>query len=97
MSTPREHVLAVKYGSADELPRIIAAGAGDVARQILELAEEYKLPIQEESELASMLAKLPPRACLSEESYKLAAEILSFLFFVDKKLQNNTDSETVTS
>jgi flagellar biosynthesis protein len=83
----REHAVALQYSESDELPKIIASGAGEIARQILELAQQHSIPIQEDAELTDMLAKLPPGAFISPETYRLVAEIISFLYHSDKKFR----------
>lgn len=84
----REQAVALQYSEADELPRIIATGAGEVARQILELAQAHEIPIQEDQTLAELLSKLPPGAYISPETYRLVAEVISFLYHSDKTFRD---------
>jgi len=62
-------------------PRLIAKGAGKVAKRIKELAEKYGIPIVENKELARNLysfveidQEIPPTL------YKAVAEVLAYLY-----------------
>lgn len=79
----RERAVALRYHETEELPRVVASGAGEVARRILEIAVEHGVPIYEDGALASLLSSLKPGATISEESYAIVAEIISFLYHTD--------------
>lgn len=81
----RAQAIALQYTEQDELPRIIASGAGELARQILELAKKHNIPIREDEALTEMLSKLNVGAYISPESYQLVAEVISFLYHTDKE------------
>ncbi|MBX7144125.1 MAG: EscU/YscU/HrcU family type III secretion system export apparatus switch protein [Oligoflexia bacterium] len=83
----REHAVALQYAELDELPRIVATGAGEIARQILALAKEHEIPIQEDATLTEMLSNLSVGAHISPNTYKLVAEIISFLYHTDCEFQ----------
>ena len=85
----RERAIALRYADADDVPRIVASGAGELAKRILQLAKENNVPVQEDESLADMLAKLEVGASISPESYKLIAEILSFLYHTDKQWRDS--------
>ena len=77
--------MALEYKNADDLPRILARGAGEVARQIIKIAADNGIPIQENRELADLLAGLDTGAFISPETYRLAAEVMCFLYYSDRK------------
>lgn len=81
----RAHAIALQYCQQDELPRIVASGAGEIAKQILELAKRHNIPVREDEELTAMLANLNVGAFISPESYQLVAEVISFLYHSDKE------------
>lgn len=85
----REQAVALQYCELDELPRIVATGAGEIARQILALAREHKIPIQEDGTLTEMLSSLNVGAYISPESYRLVAEIISFLYHADGEFKKS--------
>lgn len=81
----REQAVALQYSELDELPRVIASGQGEIARKILELALENNIPIYEDETLAKILSVLGPKSPISEESFRLVAEIISFLYHTDRE------------
>lgn len=80
-----EQAVALRYAAGDELPRVVARGAGEIARRIVELAEEHKVPIFESDSLSSLLAKVDPGSTIPRESFEIVAEILCFLYHTDKE------------
>lgn len=84
-----EKAIALKYHDADELPTIIAKGTGEVARQIIELARSNGIPVQQDETLAELLSKIDVSHDIPEESFRLVAEVLSFLYFTDQEWRDN--------
>ena len=83
----REQAVALQYSDKDELPKVIATGAGEIAREILAIAQENNIPIEEDSTLAELLAKLSVGSPISPESFRLVAEVLCFLYHSDKEFR----------
>jgi flagellar biosynthesis protein len=55
----RRTAVAMRYDvDADKAPLILASGRGAVADEILRIADENKIPLFENRDLATMLAKL---------------------------------------
>lgn len=79
----REKAVALRYQDPGELPKIIANGAGEVANQIIRIAQENGIPIQENEQLAEMLSGLSIGAEITPETYRLVAEIMCFLYYTD--------------
>lgn len=84
----REHAIALQYTELDALPKIIASGAGEIARQILALAEEHGIPIQHDSTLTDMLSSLSVGSSISPDSYRIVAELISFLYHSDQRFRD---------
>lgn len=78
--------VAIQQQSKEELPLVLASGVGSIADCILELAEEHGVPIHQDPELLEMLSGTRSGSPISEESYLLVAELLSFLAQVDGEL-----------
>ena len=87
-SASSDKAVALKYQSIDELPEIVAVGAGEIAKRIVQLALDNNVPIHEDMELAEILGKLPVGSTISEESYKLVATVITFLYQMDKEFKN---------
>ncbi|NLM09728.1 MAG: flagellar biogenesis protein [Clostridiaceae bacterium] len=69
----------------DKAPRIVASGKGVIAEKIIEKAQEEKIPVVEDSDLASKLSELDMGSEIPSELYEVVAEILAFVYRVDEK------------
>lgn len=77
--------VAVKYDvNKDKAPKIIATGKGGLAEEILRIAEENNVPMYEDPTLADLLSKLDLDSEIPGELYTLVAEVLSFVYQLDK-------------
>lgn len=79
----REHAIALQYLEKDDLPKVIATGAGEIAREILQIAQEHRIPIEQDSTLTDLLAKVNVGSSISPESFRLVAEVICFLYHTD--------------
>ena len=79
----RERAVALQYGEHDAVPRILSSGAGEVARAIIELARTSGVPLRRDPQLVEMLSNIPVGANITPETYRLVAEIISFLYLAD--------------
>lgn len=80
----REKAVAVQYQEGEDIPRILATGAGEIAKQILRLAQEHQIPIHQDETLTQLLAHLPEGAQISGEAYDLVAEVVCFLYAIER-------------
>lgn len=62
------------------MPRIVAAGRGKTAEQILQLAFENGVKVREDSALAEMLASIELDSPVPSEAFMAVAEILSYVY-----------------
>ncbi len=77
--------IAVKYDiDKNKAPKIIAAGKGVIAESIVKLAEDNNVPLYEDPTLADLLSKLEVESEIPPELYTLVAEVLSFVYQLDK-------------
>lgn len=77
---------AISYDKeTDPAPKVLASGSGLIAEKILEVARAAGIPIQEDPALAEILANIDPGQEIPPETYKVVAEILVFLYKVDKE------------
>jgi flagellar biosynthesis protein len=67
----------------DSAPKIIAAGKGSIAEEILKIAEENNIPLYEDTSLANLLSQLQIEEEIPEEMYTLVAEVLAFVYQLD--------------
>jgi len=78
--------LAYRPGK-DGAPRVTAAGRGLVAERIVETARAAGLPIREDAALAEVLSRLDPGEEIPPDTYRAVAEILAFLYRLDRRGQ----------
>jgi flagellar biosynthesis protein len=77
--------VAIKYDNKKgKAPKIIASGKGSLAEHILEVAEENKIPLYEDPTLTELLSKLDLDVEIPPELYTMVAEVLAFVYQLDK-------------
>lgn len=81
----RQRAVALRYEEDDKAPKVVAAGAGEIARRILDLAYENNIPIKKDDSLVDILSKLDVGFEIPPETYRAVAEILAFLYRTDEK------------
>ncbi len=80
--------VAIKYDmKKGKAPRITATGKGAMAEMILQVAEEHRVPFYEDTSLANLLSKLELDTEVVPELYTLVAEVLAFVYQLDKQAQ----------
>jgi flagellar biosynthesis protein len=82
----RLRATALRYDpDSDGAPRVVATGAGEIARRILEIAREAGVPVREDPALAEALSRLELDQEIPSELYKAVAEVLVWAYNLDKK------------
>lgn len=84
-----ELAVALKY-DGNNAPKVTAKGEGITAQQILELAEKHGVPLQNEPELARILAQVPLGDEIPHELYVAVAEVIAFAYFISGKSPEDT-------
>ena len=69
----------------DAAPVVVAKGQGYIAQRIEEVAKEWGIPLKEDSQLADYLMALDLYQEIPPELYSVVAEILAFIFSMDRK------------
>ena len=73
--------VALKDRSADGLvPQLLAAGRGEVARQILDIAFANGVKVREDADLAELLAKFELDSPIPTEALMAVGEILAYIY-----------------
>lgn len=87
ITNPVRLAVAVKYDPEMNAPKVLAKGAGEVAKKIRDLATEHDIPILEKKELARNLYKLVE---IGQEIpavlYQAVAEVLAYIYRLKGKL-----------
>ncbi len=78
--------VALQYEQGiDAAPRVVAAGKGFLAEKILEIAKAKDVPVYKDPVLADMLSHLDLGAEIPSELYSIVAEVLVFVYSLDKR------------
>lgn len=77
--------VALKYDiDQDDAPKIIAAGQGTIADNIIKKARENNIPIKENEDIVEILVKLNIGEEIPPELYRAIAEILNFIYRLEE-------------
>lgn len=71
----------------DQAPKVIAKGKGDLAEQIIAIAKKNNILIHKDKELTQMLSVLEINSHIPLEAYSVVAEILSYIYKVNKEMK----------
>ena len=86
-----KNAVALHYDEVNA-PRVTAKGSDELAEQIIELAEEYDIPIREEPELVKLLSHVELGEQIPEALYIAVAEILAFAYMLKGKIPNTIEN-----
>jgi len=79
--------VALKYDrKIDDAPTVLAKGRGLIADQILSIAKKNGLPVYPDRDLVEALEALDLNIEIPEELYRAVAEVLVFVYDINKKL-----------
>ena len=79
----RQKAVALRYDLEDKAPHVVAAGAGEIAKKIIALAEANNIPVYEDDTLTEILSRLSVDQGIPQETFELVAELLAFLYRTD--------------
>ncbi len=72
--------VALKAEWDDRAPKVIAAGRGSVAEQILEIAFAKGVKVREDADLAELLSAIDIDSDIPLEAFAAVAEILTYVY-----------------
>ena len=86
----RKRAVALRYDlDRDSAPTVVAKGSGLIAEKIIELAEEYDIPLYQDPDLAEVLCTIDLGDYIPPDLYKAIAEVLAFVYRMNGKLPKN--------
>lgn len=96
ITNPIRFAVALRYDMAEmETPIVVAKGARKVAERIREIATENNVPIVQKPELARALYKsIEVGDRIPENLYRAVAEVLSFVYGIDRRRDKIRERET---
>lgn len=77
--------IALQY-DGESAPRVTARGRDEVAQQIIRLAREHGIPMQENQPLAALLARVEPGDEIPEALYLAVAQVIAFAYHLSGKV-----------
>jgi flagellar biosynthesis protein len=84
-SSPGEDIAVALRYDGENPPRITAKGRGDLAKRILESARANDIPLEDDPELAAILAQIPLGEEIPENLYRAIAEVIAFAYLLSGK------------
>lgn len=97
-----EIAIALQYDGKNA-PRVTAKGEGDLAEKIRAIAEEYDIPLYEDTVLAQMLSQIELGEEIPHALYVTVAEVIAFSYLMAGRIcaipeqygeQNNHDENS---
>ncbi len=76
--------VALRY-DGENAPRVTAKGRGELAARILAAAQANDVPLQDDPELAAILAQIPLGTEIQDTLYRAVAEIIAFAYLLSGK------------
>jgi flagellar biosynthesis protein len=76
---------ALRYTEGTDAPEVVATGRGEIARKILETAEEAGVPVRRDPALFEALSRLDVGETIPPELYVAVAEALVWAYRLDAK------------
>ena len=76
---------ALRFVEGSVAPEVVATGAGEIARRILEAAEAAGVPVRRDPALVEALSKLDVGRTIPPELYVAVAEALAWAYRLDAK------------
>lgn len=76
--------IALQY-DGERAPRVTAKGEDEIARQIIALAREHGIPMQENEPLAAVLSRVELGEEIPEALYLAVAQVIAFAYHLSGK------------
>ncbi len=88
MNEPKPVAVALQYDGKNT-PTVNARGIGPVAEQIMQIAMDHGVPLQQDNELIEILAQLDVGDEIPENLYRAVAEVIAFAYILSGKFPEN--------
>ncbi|MGD8483695.1 MAG: EscU/YscU/HrcU family type III secretion system export apparatus switch protein [Thioalkalispiraceae bacterium] len=87
MSDKQLQPLAVAlHYDGESAPHVSAKGYGALAEEIINIARDHEIPLQENAEMVYLLSKLELGEEIPEALYIAVAEIIAFAYYLQGKV-----------
>ena len=92
MKKDKPIAVALRYDGISA-PRVTASGEGAIAKQIIAIALEHGIPLQQDEELTALLAEVRINEEIPKALYTAVAQLLAFLYYVEEKKASGEEEE----
>lgn len=95
MAEKRQRAVALQYDIVNRsaAPKVLARGQGDLAQRILDVARENGIPLYKDPELVEVLGQLDVGTQIQPDLYQAVAEVLIFIYKMNKKRRADVVSQ----
>ena len=84
MNQTKKIAVALEY-DGENTPQVTAKGFGELAEQILSLAEQQGIPLHNDEDLIEILAEVNLGEEIPENLYRAVAEVIAFAYILTGK------------
>lgn len=77
---------AIKQDSEKNTAKVLSAGSGALAEEMVKIAKEHNIKIHEDTDLAEVLSTLEVYENLNDDLYEAVSNILQELYKINKNL-----------
>jgi len=83
--------ISLRYDSfTSTAPKVTAKGKGLVAENIIALAHEHNIPVQQDPDLVEVLSQVDVDQEIPPAVYQVVAELLAFVYKMNKDYQKSS-------
>lgn len=90
-SDKNKKAVALKYNKDDTSPFVLAKGKGYIAEKIVEKGKDEKVHIYRDENIIDNLMNLDIGEEIPPELYEVVAEIIAYVYYLDRKLGDIND------
>lgn len=89
----RKKAVALKYSEDYIAPKVVAKGKGEIAEKIIDRGKDTDIHIYEDEKLVEDLIKLELYDEIPKELYEAVAEIIFFVYSLDREKGANYEKQ----
>jgi len=91
MSQKKDKAVALKYDQENaSAPKVVATGSGEIAKKIIQKANDFDIPIFKNEALANSLLSLDVDEQIPPSLYKAVAEVFVWLMQSEQKASKSS-------
>ncbi len=82
----KKKAVALRYQpEKSNVPKVTAKGEGRIAEKIIEIAKKHNIPVKDDPDLVEVLSKLEIEEEIPPDIYIAVAELLAFVYSLNRK------------